>query len=317
MTGKHRICVLGGTGFVGRHLVARLARDGHTIKVLSRRRERNRELLVLPTVRVVQFDARDEASLAREFAGMDVVINLVGILNESRRAKFREVHVDLPRRVLAACRKSGIKRILHMSAINADSGRGASAYLRSKGEGENAMHAESGVAVTSFRPAVIFGPEDDFFNRFACAMKLAPLFFPLPAPNSRMAPVYVGDVVEAFARSLDMRATFGQRYDLCGPRAYTLRELVEFTAREAGVNRTVIGLGPTLSSLMARVLEFAPGKPMSRDNLASLKTDSVCKGEFPPVFNITPTPLEAVVPTYLKAVDSRRRYSGFRERAGR
>lgn len=316
MSAKHRICVLGGTGFVGRHLVARLARDGHFVKVLSRRRERHRELLVLPTVQVVDVDVRDEAALVREFRGMDTVINLVGILNESRRARFRDVHVELPRRVMAACRKNSVKRLLHMSALNADAGRGGSVYLRTKGEGENAVHAESGIAVTSFRPSVIFGADDDFFNRFAGYLKISPLFFPLVCPQARLAPVHVLDVVEAFARALDLRATFGQRYDLCGPREYALKEIVEYTAQQLGLTRIIIGLGPALSGLMAGIMEFAPGTPMSRDNILSLQQGSVCKGGFPAAFGIKPTPVESVMPVALARGTSRRKFLSYRERAG-
>ena len=317
MSAKRRICILGGTGFVGRHLIARLGDDGHYIKVLARHRERHRELLVLPTVHVVEADVRDEATLLREFRGMDTVVNLVGILNESGRTRFRDVHVELPRRVVAACRKNNIKRLLHMSALSADAGRGSSQYLRTKGEGENAMHAESGIAVTSFRPSVMFGPDDDFFNRFARLLKITPYFFPLACPQAKLAPVYIGDVVEAFARALNNRATFGQRYDLCGPRTYTLKELVEYTVQQTGLNRSIIGLGKNMSSLFASLLEIMPGKPMSRDNLASLRQDSVCKGEFPAVFEITPTAIEAVVPVYLARGNTRKKYLGYRERAGR
>lgn len=317
MTSKRRICMVGGTGFVGRQLVARLADEGHYVKVLARHRERHRDLLVLPTVHVIEADVREEATLLREFRGMDVVINLVGILNESGRARFREIHVELPRRIMAVCRKTNIKRLLHMSALSADAGRGASQYLRTKGEGENAMHAESGIAVTSFRPSVIFGSEDDFFNRFARLLKIAPYFFPLACPQAKLAPVYIGDVVEAFARALNNRATFGQRYDLCGPSSYSLKQLVEFTAQQMGIKRCVIGLGKGMSSLFATLLEMVPGKPMSRDNLASLRQDRVCKGEFPAVFALTPASIEAVVPVYLASHNTRKKYLGYRERAGR
>ncbi len=317
MSAKRRICIVGGTGFVGRNLVMRLAADGHYIKVLARHRERHRDFLVLPTVHVVEADVRDENTLLREFRGMDAVINLVGILNESGRARFRDMHVELPRRVVAACRKNNIKRLLHMSALGADAGRGASQYLRTKGEGENAMHAESGIAVTSFRPSVIFGPDDKLFNRFVRLLKIAPYFFPLACPQAKLAPVYIGDVVEVFAQALNNRATFGQRYDLCGPRSYTLKELVEYSAQQAGLNRCIIGLGKSMSSLFASLLEMVPGKPMSRDNLASLRQDSVCKGAFPALFSLSPTSVEALVPVYLAHGNTRRKYLGYRERAGR
>lgn len=316
MTGKRRICVLGGTGFVGRHLVAKLASEGHYVRVLSRHRERHRELLVLPTVHVVEADIRDEATLIREFTGLDTVVNLVGILNETSKIRFRDVHVELPRRILAACRRTGIRRILHMSALNADSGRGSSVYLRTKGEGENAMHAESGIAVTSFRPSVIFGSDDHFFNRFAALLRM-PGVFPLAAPNSKLSPIHVDDVVEVFARALNSRASFGQRYELCGPQTYTLKQLVEYTAREIGVNRWIIGLGPTTSRLFALLMEFMPGKPLSRDNLASLQKDGVCKGSIADVFGIKLTPIEEAVPTYLRSRTSRIKYYRYRERARR
>ncbi len=317
MPSKRRICVLGGTGFVGRHVVAKLAAEGHYVRVLSRRRERHRDLLVLPTVHVVEADIRDEATLVREFTGLDTVINLVGILNESSKSRFRDVHVELPRRILAACRKVGIRRILHMSAINADSGRGASVYLRTKGEGENAMHAESGIAVTSFRPSVIFGADDQFLNRFANLLKMFPLFFPVAAPNSKMSPIHVDDVAEIFTRAINSRATFGQRYELCGPRAYTLKQLVQYTAGEIGVKRWIVGLGPTTSRLFARLMEWVPGKPFSRDNLASLQKDSVCKNPIAELFRITPTPIEEIAPTYLRPRKSRVKYYRYREHARR
>ncbi len=317
MTDKHRICVLGGTGFVGRHLVARLAAEGHYVKVLSRRRERHRELLVLPTVHVVEADIRDESTLIRELTGLDTVINLVAILNESRRARFRDIHVELPRRILSACRKVGIHRILHMSALNADSGRGTSVYLRTKGEGENAMHAESGIAVTSFRPSIIFGNDDRFFNRFARLLRLTAGPFPIASPNSKLSPIHVDDVVDAFVHALDNRATFGQRYELCGPKSYTLLQLVEYTADLIGANRWIVGLGPTLSALFARLMEFVPGKPLSRDNLASLQQDSVCKGPIAEVLGVKPISVEEVVPTYLQPRKSRVKYYRYRQNARR
>lgn len=317
MNRKHRICVLGGTGFVGRHIVSRLARDGHFIKVLTRRRERHRELLVLPTVKLVEADVRDEQVLTREFAGMDVIINLVGILNERKHQRFRDVHVDIPRRVLAACRKNGIKRVLHMSALNADSARGASLYLRTKGEGENAMHAEAGINVTTFRPSVIYGPDDKFFNQFVRLMKTAPLFFPLACPNAKLAPVFVGDVAESFARAIDVPQTYNQHYDLCGPHAYTLRELVKYARRLACVHRAVIGLSDGMSYLFASLMEFAPGKPLSRDNVLSLQKGSTCSGAFPAVLGIVPASIEAVVPTYLAKRNQRAHYYDYRVQARR
>ena len=155
------------------------------------------------------------------YSGNDAVIHLVGILNEKGRdgRGFRAVHVELPRKVVQACRETGVRRILHMSALHA--AQGPSHYLRTKGEGEDLVHAAAaeGLRVTSFRPSVIFGPRDSFINRFAGLLRFAPFFFPLACPDARFAPVYVGDVARAFALTLEDPRSFGRRYDLCGPRA--------------------------------------------------------------------------------------------------
>lgn len=317
MTHKRSICVLGGTGFVGSHILSRLAARGHRLRVLTRRPERRRDLLVLPTVDLVAADVHDPETLEQQFRGMDAVINLVGILNEPKDdgSGFRRVHVDLSRKVLDACAKSGVARLLHMSALNAHP-EAPSHYLQSKGEAENLVHAAGDLdfRVTSFRPAVIFGSEDGFFNRFAGLLKTIPLFFPLACPQARIAPVFVEDVAEAFARALDMPDTYGQRYDLCGPDTYTLRELVEYTAQIMGLNRRIIPLSERMSRLQADMLERVPGKPFSRDNFRSLQVDAVCEDGFPDLFEITPSTVEAVVPRYLarKGTRQRDRYNDYR-----
>ena len=317
MNKKHNICILGGTGFVGHHLVNRLARDGHNIKVLTRRRERHRELLILPTVQLIEANAHDEATLVQQFKGCDVVINLVGILNERKKGDFQRAHVELPKKVITACKKNSVTRLLHMSALAADAKNGPSQYLKTKGEGEALVLQAKDINVTTFRPSVIFGPEDSFFNRFAGLLKLTPYFFPLACPNSKFAPVYVNNVAEAYARAIDNKATFKQSYDLCGPNVYTLKQLVQYTARLVGLKRYVMGLSHGISRLQATLLEFIPGKPLSRDNFLSLQIDSVCQGDFPAVFDITPTAVEAIVPNYLARRDTRSRFFSYRTQARR
>lgn len=316
-----RVCMLGGTGFVGRHLAALLCERGHRVRILTRNRERHRSLLVLPNVQLIEADLYDTASLRRQLEGCDAVVNLVGILNEKGHdgSGFRRAHVELAEKVIKGCRDVGIQRLLHMSALQADAERGPSHYLRTKGEAEKRVHAAASdrLHVTSFQPSVIFGPEDSFFNRFARLLKRTPLVFPLASPDSRFAPVFVGDVAHAFAQSLERRETFGQRYALCGPRTYSLKELVEYTARCIGVRRKIIGLGPAASRLQARLLEFVPGKPMSRDNLASLSVASVCGHNDLLTLGIEPTPVEAVVPQYLARRHARDFYDRFRALARR
>lgn len=315
----NKICILGGTGFVGRHLIQHLSQSGYQLRVLTRRRERNRGLLVLPNLALIEADIHDVRVLTDQFRGCDAVINLVGILNEKGRtgSGFRRAHVELPQKILEACLATGVTRLLHMSALNADAEKGSSHYLRTKGEGETLLHNTQGLHVTSFRPSVIFGPGDSFFNRFATLLKFSPLVFPLACPDARFAPVYVDDVAKAFDKSLTEVDTFGKRYDLCGPQIYTLKQLVEYTARVIGVRRKIISLGDTLSRLQARILGWLPGKPFSLDNYNSLQTDSVCAGEFPALFNINSTPLEAIVPSYLASNGQRLRYDDYRRSAGR
>jgi NADH dehydrogenase len=318
-----RICILGGTGFVGRTLCNRLTRDGYELRVLTRNRERNRHrLILLPTLDLVEADVHDEAQLSRHFEDCDAVINLVGILNERGRdgRGFQYAHVVLAHKVIQACRERGVKRLLHMSALNADAARGPSHYLKTKGEAEDLVHAaaDDRFKVTSFRPSVIFGRDDGFFNRFAKLLKLTPLVFPLACARARFAPVYVQDVAESFARALANPASYGRRYNLCGPRVYTLQELVEYTARCIGVRRRVIPLNDFLSRLQAAVFDFVPGKPFSTDNYLSATVDSVCAGDGDlPALDIPPTALEAVVPQYLRGNSYRARYNLYRREARR
>ena len=314
------VCILGGTGFVGRHLCCELSRRRLRMRVLTRRRERRRDLLVIPSLELVEADVHSVADLSDRFKGCDAVINLIGILNQGRDSEesFAGVHAELPAKVAEACRYNRITRLLHMSALNARPDA-PSEYLKRKAEGEESAHAwaSEGLDVTSFRPSVIFGPDDSFFNRFAALLRMSPLLFPLACPDARFAPAYVEDVALAFANSLDDKRTYARRYDLCGPRTYTLRELVEYTARTAGLRRRIIGLGDGLSKLQARVLEHVPGKPFSVDNYLSLQVDSVCEDNGFEALGIQPIALEAVVPGYLGQRGKERIYARYRSAARR
>lgn len=296
-----RIAVLGGTGFVGHSLCALLAKAGHEVRVLTRRRERHRDFLVLPTAQVVEADVHSAVELRREFEGMDAVVNLVGILHETRRDSFNRAHVELPARVIQACRSARVPRLLHMSALPA-SEAGPSRYLLTKGHGERLVLEANGpdLHVTVFRPSVIFGPRDQFTNRFAGLLRQVPWVFPLACARSRIQPVYVEDVARAFSIALGRSDTFGRRYDLCGPQPYSLLELVTYLRDVMGLRRTILPLGPAASRLQAAMLQFAPGKPFTPDNYRSLTVPSVCSGAFPADFGFRPTRLESIVPAYLR-----------------
>ena len=311
------ICILGGTGFVGTHLVSRLVQEGHHVRVLTRHRERHRRLLVLPTVEIVQCNIHDGYYLSKYFAQQDVIINLIGILNESgRKGKgFQLAHVQLAQKIVQACENNHIRRLLHMSALNADANTQVSHYLHSKGQAEDLLHVVKHLDVTSFRPSVIFGPGDSFFNRFHKLLQLSPFVLPLACPEARFAPVFVDDVVEAIVHCLHDSRTIDQRYDLCGPHEYTLKQLVEYAAKFIDYKRRILPLNPALSRLQANIMEYMPGKPFSRDNFRSLQVDSVCTGPFPPIFNIKPHRVEEIVPLYLGKHAYRDRYAQYRASA--
>ena len=311
------VLVLGGSGFIGRYVVNLLVARGISVVVPSRRRDRAKHLIVLPTCDVVEADIMDDATLDRLVAGADAVINLVGILHGTERA-LQQVHADLPRRVVAACTKHRVSRLIQMSAIGA-SASAPSMYLRSRAAGEGHVRKTS-LAWTIFRPSVVFGIEDRFLNLFGW---LSFWFFLLPIGGAaaKFQPVWVEDVARAIANSLDNEATFGKVYELAGPRIYTLRELVTFAAQAAGHPRPVLALPDTLARLQARVMELLPGPTLlSRDNLDSMKIDSVAsKQPFVPApeLGIGITPMEPEAAFYLAGKHPRTRFGGMRTRARR
>lgn len=294
------VCVLGGTGFVGTELVIRLAREGHWVRVPTRMSDESDPLRVLDTVRLIRADVHDPRVLARLFGGADVVVNLIGILNEHGRATFKSVHVDLAAKVVAAARTAGVKRLLHMSSVGADAEAAPSKYLRSKGAAEALVRASTAaLGWTIFRPSVIFGDGDSLTNRFARLLRLSGGFLPLARAGARFAPVSVEDVAEAFRRAVINKATIGQTYELCGPHVMTLEEVVRTTAEVAGLRCSIIRLPDFVSLAQAVVMNFLPGKPFSVDNYKSLTIDAVCREDGFARLGIKPRPMLAVLPTYL------------------
>ena len=315
-----RICILGGTGFLGKTLANRLTKDGYQLRLLTRDREKNRDnIILLPTVELIETDIHNQEQLTRHFADCEAVINLVGILNEKGRdgSGFRRVHVELTNKIIQACNANAINRLLHMSALNADAVNGPSYYLRTKGEAEDRVHQEEGIRVTSFRPSVIFGPQDSFFNRFASLLQITPLVFPLACAAARFAPVFVEDVAEAMATTLRKPDSYGRRYTLVGPRNYTLLQLVQYTAQCLGISRTILPLPVPLARVQAAVFDFVPGKPFSTDNYLSATVDSISDHNDLPILGIKPTPLEAIVPQYLGRRFQRAYYYDYRRSGGR
>lgn len=296
------ITVLGGTGFVGSALVARLAAAGHRVRLPTRNPQGARHLAVLPTVERLRLDVHDPAALRGAIDGSDVVINLVGILNEkgfSGRG-FELAHAELTRKTVAACVAAGVARYLHMSALGADE-QGPSHYLRSKGIAERHVRAAPATLDwTIFRPSVIFGRGDSLLNRFAGLLRLSGGFMPLARANAKFAPVWVDDVVSAFMLALGGGATSRQSYDLCGPEVMTLGDLVRLTGKLAGTGARVVGLPDAIGRAQAWVMDFIPGKPFSTDNFRSLTVDNVCRENGFARLDITPTPLRSIAPTYIR-----------------
>ena len=281
MKGK-QVCIFGGSGFVGQSIASQLVSSGYHVKILTRHKESCQALSVLPNTQIIETDVYDQHKIDKTLSGADVVINLVGILNEKQHNGdgFRKAHVELTRKILNACHHNKVPRLLQMSALNANAAQGASHYLRTKGEAENAIHAFAGdTKVTSFKPSIIFGEDDSFFNRFAGLIQLFPGIFPLACANARFAPIHVEEVASKFVNSIDDKSTYDKRIEMCGPEIYTLKELIQFTCKQVNRRRIIIALPDTLAQLQAIVFEYLPGKLFSIDNYDSLQADSVCSGE--------------------------------------
>ena len=299
----NKVLLIGGTGFIGRHLAARLTREGIRVRIATRRRERAKALTVLPGVEVVEANPGDSAALARLLCGVDAVVNHAGVLHDrDGRApfgrRFAAVHAELPARIVAAMSAAGVRRLIQISALKA-AADAPSAYLRSKAAGEAAvLGAAATLDVTIFRLSLVVGHDDAFLNRFAALVDALPLI-PLAGARTRFQPVFVGDVVDAIAAALTRAEAFGKTYELAGPRAYTLRELVEYVAQLKGRHRAVVALPEWLAFPLAALLQYLPEPPMSPDNLRMARIDYLTDGRNNPP-DWAPLPLEAVAPTFLK-----------------
>lgn len=300
-----RILIVGGSGFLGQALATRLSDQNRRVLVPTRRIERSRHLLLLPTVEVRQADPHDDAQLDTLLAGVDAVVNLVGILHgrwgSPYGPEFARAHVELPARLAQACVRNGVRRLVHVSALGvSDDGPGPSMYLRSKADGERAIRQTAGLDWTILRPSVIFGPGDSFLNLFAALQRTFPVM-PLARAGARFQPVFVGDVAEAICNALENPATIGKTYELAGPEVFTLRQLVELAGRWGGSPRPIWELPYTLGQLQAGLLGALPNPLMSSDNFDSMSVDNVASGPISPDLGVSPTPLGAIAPQYLPA----------------
>jgi uncharacterized protein YbjT (DUF2867 family) len=303
VAGNLTAVVFGGGGFIGRHLVRRLGKAGMTVRIPSRHVSR---LGALKTAGVVgqivpeivgSFDA---AELAATIQGADIVINLIGILAESRANGFTRLHATVPGLIAAAAAAAGVKRLIHVSALGADA-HSTSAYAASKAAGEAAV-LEAFPQATILRPSIVFGPEDKFFNRFAAMALLSPVLPLIGGGHTKFQPVYVGDVADAIMAAATRPDAGGKIYELGGPATYSFKELMELLLAEMGVKRLLASLPWGLASFQARIAEWIPGKPLTRDQVELLKQDNVLSGAAPGLVDlgIQPTAAELILPTYLE-----------------
>ena len=318
---SHTVCVLGGTGFVGREIVGELVRHGYSVRVPTRDRRHARALQVLPGVEVVSADVHNEHALLALFSGTSAVVNLIGILNERGRdgAGFRKVHVELVEKIARACQEARVPHLLHMSALKANAETGPSHYLRTKGAGETAIRNLAGdeLHYTIFQPSVIFGPNDTFINRFASILRRTPVL-PLAKPNSQFAPVYVVDVARAVCRAVDNHHAYDRSYQLYGPDEFTLKEIVSGIAEELQLRRRVIGLSEPLSRIQAWCFDYLiPGKIFTLDNYRSMAVASVGNEDGLLALGVSRTPMSAIVPHYLSEGTRQRALSDLRTLSGR
>ncbi|MCP3687284.1 MAG: complex I NDUFA9 subunit family protein [Gammaproteobacteria bacterium] len=306
----HNVILLGGSGFIGKQLAYALANRGCQVTVPCRRPHRHRSLLVHPGIRVVEANVLDSDQLKQLCQGKDAVINLVGILHERKKGDFRAVHINFIKALVSACTANNIKRLLHLSALGADQARGSSLYLRSKGEGENLLHTfgQKDLEVTSFQPSVVFGKHDQFINRFAGMLNIWIGLFPLACPHSKLAPVYVGDLVKRMIETLDDHSSYSKRYTVCGPEVFSLQQIVELIAEAVNARCRVMPLGNTLSKIQAAVLQNLPGKLFTLDNYRSLQTDNVDVGTEP-----CPTSLRQYMQNLNVLFGNKKHYDEFRQ----
>lgn len=312
----NKVLILGGTGFVGRHLCEQLNRLGVRMTVPTRRLVNARSVQMLPLVDVVQADVHDPATLAWLLPGHDAVVNLVAVLHGNAR-RFERVHVDLPRALAQAMAASGVKRLVHVSALGA-SADGPSLYQASKARGEAVLQA-AGLDLTVLRPSVIFGADDRFLNLFARLQAVLPVV-PLAGASTRFQPVWVGDVAQAIVRCLQRPDTVGETIEVAGPDVLTLADLVRLAGRLSGHPRPVFGLPTALAYFQALAMEWLPGEPlMSTDNLRSMEVDNVASGQAPGLarLGITPQAVEATAAQYLDTSGKADPLLRVRERAGR
>ena len=309
----NKVVILGGTGFIGAQLATKLSPKSKKIIIPTRNTESNLGLKMIPNLEIVSTDVKDERSINLLLEDADLVINTVGILNEiNEDNSFDKIHYQLPKKVSNSIKKNKVKRFMHISSLNADP-KSIGKYLKSKGKAEDFLISETSsfCNLTIFRPSIVFGESDSFFNKFASLLKFLPIF-PLACPNAKFMPVYVEDLTDFMISTINTIDTYGQKIDVTGPNEYTFRELIDQTLIALNTRRIIIPLNNFLSRLQARVFEKLPGKLFTMDNYQSLQIDSCSDEGFK-----GSSSLEDIIPQYLNIKTKQERFEKLRKKSGR
>ncbi len=312
---KHAV-LFGGAGFIGTELIGALCADHWTVTAVTKHPHRHRNLLVIPTLQMVESGDLSDQQISDLVSESDTVINLIGILNQSRKETFADLHTYLPERIARICLQNGARRLINMSALGA-AVDAPSEYLKSRGLGEQALQAimQQGLDCTIIRPSIVFGSGDSFSQMFRQLLSMTPVLFPLVAPNARVQPVYVKDVVDCIIHAIAAEPADCGSFDVAGPQTYTLRELIGLIDQLAGMRHRIIGLNRMLSRLLATFTQFAPGKPLTPDNLRSLYASNAVHEDTPEPYGIQSTRFESVAGAWLNQQSNR--FDRFRMEAGR
>ncbi len=308
-----KIVILGGSGFIGAQLATKLSSMAEKIIIPTRDIESNQGLKMIPNLEIMHLDVKDDRSVNLLFDKSDLVINTIGILNEfDQDNSFDNIHYQLTKKISNCLRQNQVKRYLHISSLNADA-KSSGKYLKSKGKAEDYLLSETSsfCNVTIFRPSIVFGENDSFFNKFSTLLKIFPVF-PLACPNSKFMPVYVEDLTDYMISTINNVKTYKQSIDVTGPNEYTFRELIGHTLTALNIRRIIIPLNSFLSRIQARVFENLPGKLFTMDNYESLQIDSCSDKGFKGSSSV-----EDIIPQYLNIELKHKRFEKLRKKSGR
>ena len=308
-----KIVILGGSGFIGAQLATKLSSMAEKIIIPTRDIESNQGLKMIPNLEIMHLDVKDDRSVNLLFDKSDLVINTIGILNEfDQDNSFDNIHYQLTKKISNCLRQNQVKRYLHISSLNADA-KSSGKYLKSKGKAEDYLLSETSsfCNVTIFRPSIVFGENDSFFNKFSTLLKIFPVF-PLACPNSKFMPVYVEDLTDYMISTINNVKTYKQSIDVTGPNEYTFRELIGHTLTALNIRRIIIPLNSFLSRIQARVFENLPGKLFTMDNYESLQIDSCSDKGFKGSSSV-----EDIIPQYLNIKLKHKRFEKLRKKSGR